>query len=501
MNKKVEKLKERIEEISHLVSISSLLSWDQEVMMPRKAIDLRAKSSAYLAGIIHKKFIDINYDGLLTDLKMRLDKGKFDSKESAIVLETWKEFERENKLTESFVKELAETASKAQSVWAKAREDNNFLLFLPYLSQIVKLKRKEAKLVGYKNHPYDALLDAYEPGVTTEEVSKILNDLKIFLIPFIKKINLSKQKINSKILNGNFPTEKQIKFNKFIAEKIGFDFEMGRFDESVHPFTAEIHPYDVRITTRYKKNDVFHSIGSTIHEAGHGLYEQGLPIEYFGTPLAKSISLGVHESQSRLWENNIGKSKEFWKYFYLKLKKEFPDPFNKISLDDLYKLVNRVSPSLIRTEADEATYNLHIILRFEIEKEMIEGSIDLKNLPEIWNFKVKEYFGIKVQSDSLGVLQDVHWSCGLIGYFPTYAIGNLYAAQFYFAMNNQISDLKNKISKGDFTEIKSWLNKNIHTHGKLYSAQDLVKKVTGEPLNSDYFNKYIEEKYKGIYFD
>jgi len=499
MNKKVEKLKERIVEISHLASISGLLSWDQEVMMPRKAIDARAASAAHLAGIIHKKFIDIDFDGALTNLKKQLDKGKLDDKERAIVAETWKEFEREIKLPESFVRELAEITSKAQSVWAEAREKNNFLLFLPYLSEIVKLKRKEAKLVGYKNHPYDALIDVYEPGMTTDDAAKILNDLKDFLIPFVKKISLSKQKINSKILEGNFPIEKQIKFNKFIAGKIGFDFETGRIDESVHPFTMGLHPYDTRLTTRYKKNNIFYSIGSTVHEAGHGIYEQGLPVEHFGTPLSESISLGAHESQSRLWENNIGKSREFWKYFYPKIKKEFPLPFNKISLDELYKTINKISPSLIRTEADEISYNLHIILRFEIEKEMIEGSIDLKDLPQIWNFKVKEYFGIKVPSDSLGVLQDVHWSCGLIGYFPTYAIGNLYAAQFYSVMEKQIKDIKNKISKGDFLEIKNWLNKNIHTHGKLYSAGDLVKKVTGEPLNSDYFIKYIENKYKEIY--
>lgn len=499
MNKNAEKLKERIVEISHFASIASLLEWDQEVMMPKKAVDLRAQTSAHLAALIHKKYTDIDSDGLLSDLKKQLDKDELGRDEAIIVRETWRDFEREIKLPEKFVKELAEVTSKAQSIWAEAREKNDFSLFLPHLSHVVKLKKEEARLVGYENSPYDALLDTYEPGMKTVEAAEVLGDLKDFLIPFLKKINSSKEKWDHKIFRGNFPIEKQMRFNESVAQKIGFDFDAGRLDKSTHPFTQGIHPHDVRITTRYKKDNVFYALGSTIHEAGHGLYEQNLSAKQFGTPLAQSISMGIHESQSRLWENNVGKSREFWKYFYPKLKKEFPTPFNTVNAHDFYNTINSVQPSFIRTEADEVTYNLHIILRFEIEKDIIEGTIDLKELPRIWNSKFEDYFGLKVPSDSLGVLQDIHWSCGLFGYFPTYSLGNLYAAQFYATMNKQIPGLKNKISKGDFTEIKHWLNKNIHIHGRTYSAPALLKKVTGETLHSAYFNSYIERKYKDIY--
>jgi carboxypeptidase Taq len=290
-----------------------------------------------------------------------------------------------------------------------------------------------------------------------------------------------------------------LKFNKFVVQKIGFDFDAGRLDTTTHPFATGLHPEDVRITTRYKEDDVLYSLGSAIHEAGHGLYEQGLPSEHFGTPLAEAVSLGIHESQSRMWENLIGKSEPFWKYFYPKLQKEFPEPFRKVSLKDFYRAINNVTPSLIRTEADEVTYNLHIILRFEIEKEMIEGSIDLKDLPNIWRAKMKEYFGISVPNDTLGVLQDVHWSTGLIGYFPTYSFGNLYSAQFFAAMKRDIPDAGKKIAAGKFEEIREWLRHHIHSRGKLYKAGALVKKVTGEPLRSAYFIDYLKQKYGRMY--
>lgn len=490
----IKELKKRLVAVAHLGSVMALLEWDQSVYLPAKAGEARAETMALVSGLLHKKFIAIDEDGLLTKLKKELDTKKLKGDSAIIVAETWRGFERAKKLPDDFVRELAETTARAHSVWVEARQTNNFKLFLPWLEKIVKLKQREAKYVGYKDSPYDALIDEYEPGMTASEAAKILNDLKDFLVPFIKQLKQDKSS-NTKKLTGKFPIAEQEAFNAILVKQIGFDLEAGRLDTTVHPFASGLHPYDVRITTRYKEDDVLYSIGSTIHEAGHGLYEQGLPSEHFGTPLAESISLGIHESQSRLWENIIGKSLPFWKHFYPKLQKSFPKPFAKLPLADFYQTLNQVRPSLIRTEADEVTYNLHIIIRFEIEKEMIEGSIDLKDLPKIWRAKVKQYLGIDVPNDSLGVLQDVHWSSGGIGYFPTYSFGNLYATQFYSAMKKALPDIEKQIAKGQFGAIREWLRKNIHAHGKTYTAAALVKKVTGEDLNSRYFADYLKKKY------
>ncbi len=492
-------LKERLVEISHLTSILNLLEWDQEVNMPKKAGDARAESFAHLAGIIHNKILALNDGKHLAQLKKLFDSGKISGSNGIIVNETWRTYDREIKLPAGFVRELATTISKAQGVWAEARAKNDFAIFLPHLEKIVKLKKQEAELVGYATSPYDALLDAYEPGIDTATASAILLNLKKFLVPFLRRIKESAVTIKTERVKGRFKLHQQILFNELVLKKIGFDFEAGRLDASIHPFSSGFHPYDVRLTTRYKENDVLYSLGSTIHEAGHGLYEQGLPVEHFGTPLAETVSLGIHESQSRLWENQIGKGRPFWKYFYPKLQKTWPKPFQNISSSEFYQIINRVQPSLIRTEADEVTYNLHIILRFEMEKDLIEGKIKAKDLPVIWRAKMKEYLDIEVPSDTLGVLQDVHWSAGLFGYFPTYSFGNLYAAQFYQQLEKNIPDLDKKIKKGDFTAVIDWLRKNIHMRGKTDTAAALVKKVTGEDLDPKYFAAYLEKKYAEIY--
>ncbi|MCX6762923.1 MAG: carboxypeptidase M32 [Candidatus Moranbacteria bacterium] len=418
---------------------------------------------------------------------------------TAIVRELWREYERQKKLPVAFVKEMAKICSEGHNVWIKAREKSDFGIFLPYLKKIVALKRKEAELVGYKKSPYDALLDTYEPGATSEEISMIFEELKNFLVPFLKKIKNSKVKISQKILAGNFPTEQQKKFNEEVAKKIGFDFEAGRLDTSVHPFSTGFHPNDVRITTRFRKDNMFDSFFGVIHETGHALYEQGLNAKHFGTPLGEAISHGIHESQSRMWENMVARSKNFWKYFFPKLQKQFPKPFAETKFDDFYRVINDVRPSLIRVEADEVTYSLHIILRFEIEKELIEGSIEVEDLSKIWNAKVKEYLGIKVPSDASGVLQDTHWSGGGIGYFPSYTLGNLYAAQLFNTAKKDLINLEKEISIGQFGHLREWLREKIHIHGKMYSADGLVREVTGEPLTSQYFIDYLKKKYGEIY--
>lgn len=494
----LKELRKRLVEIAHIASVHNVLSWDQEVHMPKKGIGARAEALAGIGKIIHEKTLALDRDGLLTTLKHNLDAGKIRREDAIIVAETWRTFERQKKLPVEFVSNLSKTLASSQHAWGVAKERNDFASFLPHLRKVIVLKQQEASLVGYAHSPYDALLDAHEPGMTTEEITRILDDLKLFLLPFLKKIRGSKQP-KLPVLTGKFPLSRQKAFNEYVAKKIGFDFEAGRIDISTHPFTTTFHQHDVRITTRYRENDILYSIGSTIHEVGHALYEQGLPHQHFGTPLAESVSFGIHESQSRLWENNIGKSRPFWAFLYPHLKKEFPAPFKAISLDEFYRAINAVRPSLIRTEADELTYNLHIILRFEIERALIEGTLNPKDLPAVWSDKMRAYLGISVPDDARGVLQDVHWSLGAFGYFPTYALGNIYAAQLYHTMQKRIPNLSTKISRGNLSEPREWLREAIHAHGKQFTANELIKKVTGEPPTSKYLIDYFQKKYGALY--
>ena len=495
----IDQLKNKLIELSHLKSALALLSWDQEVNMPPKGGEVRAKNMGYMAGLLHEKFLSEEFETILKSaLKLRVE-GKLDERNLAMVREVEREFNLEKKLPADFVKESMELIARAQMAWVQARKNSDFKFFAPFLSKIVEFARRTANYLGYKESPYDALLDVHEPGLTAFEASQTLNELKNFLVPFIQKIKDSKIKIDSDVLKGNFPKEKQEQFNREVIKQMGFDLEAGRVDVSTHPFAMGLHPHDVRLTTRYYEENMMESLTGIIHETGHGLYEQGLPMEDFGSPLGEALSLGIHESQSRMWENIIGKSLSFWKHFYPKLQKQFPVPFKKIPLGDFHKIINRVSPSLIRTEADEVTYNLHVILRFEIEKGMLEGNVKLENLPKIWKEKMKEYLDIDVPNNTLGVLQDVHWSTGGIGYFPTYSLGNLYSAQFYAQMKKDIPNLDLKISKGRFDDILVWLRKNIHSRGKTYKANDLAKKVTGEYLTARHWNDYIKKKYGEIY--
>lgn len=498
-NNNIQELKERLKAVTSLSSVISILDWDQSVNMPEKATHARGASISELSSIVHAKFLAIDHDHLLTNLKKLCDENILKGKDQVLVVETWKDYSYSKKLPDDFIRERATLLTESHAIWAKARAENNFKKFLPYLTKIVTLKQQEAKYIGYTASPYDALIDRYEPGMTTKEATIILNDLKEFLVPFLKKIKKSKVKIAPKKILGKFPHDKQVAFNTFIAKTIGFDFESGRLDESAHPFTTTFHTHDVRITTRYRENDLMYSIGSTVHETGHGLYEQGLLEEHHGTPLGEAISLGIHESQSRLWERIIGGSISFWKYFYPKLKKGFPVPFKNITLAEFYPLINTVQPSYIRTEADEVTYNLHIIIRFELEKELIEGTLSPKDLPLAWNAKMKHYLGIDIPTDTVGVLQDVHWSAGLFGYFPTYTFGNLYSAQFFNTMKQAIPNLEKDFEKGDFSKALQWLRKNIHMHGKTYTAKDLTKRVTKQALHSSHFTSYLEKKYTAIY--
>jgi len=504
MNKKniendYQKLKSRLIELWHLGTIAGLLDWDKQVLMPKNGAALRAATFSYLAGMMHQKFLEIDRDGTLTRLRSALKKKRLDTEQSTVVREVIRSFDRESKLPQNFVQELSEVISHSYTVWEEAKKSGDFNIFAPHLKKIIELKRKEAKLLGYKDSPYNALLDQFEPGMSVKQLIPLFDELKEFLIDLIQKIQKSKKKINPKIIYGDFDLKKQAEFSHMITAKMGFNHDAGRIDVSTHPFAIGLSANDVRITTRYQKHDVINSVSSTMHEGGHALYEQGLPEQHFGTALAESVSLGIHESQSRLWENIVGKSKSFWKYFYPKLQKEFPKPFKRLKFEAFYDAINNVRPSLIRIESDEVTYNLHIIIRFEIERALLEGQIEVEDLPEIWNAKYKEYLGVTVPGNSQGVLQDVHWSSGAIGYFPTYTLGNLYSAQFYAAASRQIPELKKHFERGDFSKLLAWLRKHIHVHGKKFSAAQLVKKATGEALDTKYYKQYLTEKYSKIY--
>ena len=504
----IKKLTERLREVTYLGTAIAVLQWDQEVTMPKKGADARAHTISLLAGLVHNKFLEIDHDGLLSGLKKKLDPStrakhgtghsarKLSPAEATIVRETWRSFSRERKLPETFVKEMAELASKSQSVWAEAREENNFAKFAPYLERMVEKKREEAKLIGFEGSPYDALLDSYEPGMTASEVERIFTDLKAFLVPFLARIKKARQPQQMK--SAQVPIEKQVGLSKKIATAMGYDFDAGRIDVSAHPFTTSFHPHDVRITTRYNPKNILESIFPTMHEGGHALYEQGLPHEHFGTPLADATSLGIHESQSRLWENMVGKSLPFWKHWYPKLQKEFPGVFTA-PLAHFYASVNTVKPTLIRVEADEVTYNLHIMLRFELEQPLISGDLKPADVPGAWNEKFTRSFGLTPPDAARGCLQDIHWGAGLIGYFPTYSLGNMYAAQFYDAAQRDLGDLPAQFARGEFRPLLDWLRKNIHSRGKQLRAGELVQQVSGKPLSHQALITHLHRKFDALF--
>lgn len=481
-------------ELSHLNSALAVLQWDQEVHMPPKAAEARAKTISYLSVQAHEKLLELNTGEVLSQLYHSLD-GQSKTKESIVIREAWRTYDRERKLPTIFVEELSQRCSVAQSAWAEARQKEDFSLFLPHLKRIIELKRQEAEYIGYRVTPYDALLDTYEPGLTTEHVSRIMDELKEWLPALVRTLTVTSKEIHPEIIRGAFPLKEQEAFNQFIVEKVGFDVEAGRLDTSTHPFTTSFHPTDVRLTTRYKEEDLLYAIGSTIHEMGHGLYEQGLPVKHYGTPLGETVSLGIHESQSRLWENHVGKGRPFWRYLYPELQARFPEPFTKISLEEFLAILNRVAPSLIRTESDEVTYNLHIMVRFELEKALIEGTLAVEDLPSAWNKKIKDYLGIEVPNDRLGVLQDVHWSMGAFGYFPTYTLGNLYAAQLYQAAQQQVSEMEAEMKQGNFSPLRNWLKTKVYQRGKWFTADELIKDISAEPLNAVHFKNHLMSKY------
>jgi len=495
-NKTIEELVNHYREISLLGKISALLDWDLNVNLPEKAGESRAAQSAYITKLISDRWLD---NGFKKNLQKANALKKLNKEETATLRNLEHAAKYYHRVPQEIIVEFSETSSKAFLAWREAREKNDFKIFEPHLKKIVRLNQIIAKHIGYTDNPYDALLDIYEPGFTTKEGKEIFGTLVKEIGSILKEIKKSKiYKEKSDLLEKEYSIDLQKQLSEFVLEKIGYDFSAGRQDVSAHPFTTELGTGDIRITNRYSPHNFVESIMVAMHEGGHALYEQGVSEEYSGTPLEGGVSLGIHESQSRFWENQVGRSREFIEFIEPVLSAFYPKALARAGGEGLYRLFNEVSPSFVRVEADEVTYNLHIALRFEIEEGLVSGKIGAHDLPEIWNQKMKKYLGIIPPTDSEGVLQDVHWSNGAFGYFPTYTLGNLYAAQFAYFLDKEL-DTKKLIGKGNFGTILSWQRENIHKHGSLYWPEELVKKTTGKGLSASYFLNYLKNKYLPLY--
>jgi carboxypeptidase Taq len=482
-------------------SISYLLEWDQETYMPKKGKEIRAEQLALMASLSHQERTSKNYEQTLKKL-IDLDSGEILDKNlpthlQASIREWRRDFLKATSLPNVFVQEFARLASESTAAWAEARKQNRFSDFAPYLEKIIEQSRIKAEYLGYKDHPYDALIDCFEPNVTTAEIETLFSNLKKKITTLLHAILSSKQ-VDDRFLHGKFHAGKQLAFGRELLEAMGYDMEKGRLDLSNHPFSMTLHPSDSRVTTRIHRSSLFDSISAVLHEGGHSLYEMGLMPEYYGSPLCEAVSLGIHESQSRLWETRIGQSKPFWKYFLPLLKKYFKQ-LEKVNLSQFYKAINKVAPTFIRVESDEVTYSLHVILRFELEKKLIEGTLQVDEIPEAWNELMGTYLGIIPPTDREGCLQDIHWSMGAFGYFPTYTLGNLYAAHFFDAFEKKYPDWEEAVAKGNITFLTEWLKDKIHRHGRLYNAHELVKRVSGKKTSETLYLKYLTEKYGEIY--
>ncbi len=498
MSDKLQRLKVLLAEIADIKNAEALLSWDQQTYMPRGANESRGHQLATLSAIAHQKFTADEIGILLKDLEEEISDAAPDSDIARLLQVTRHDYDRAVCVPADFVSEFALVTSRAFEAWVQARAASDFALFRPHLEKIVGLNRNYVTFFPPADHPYDVLLDQYERGMKTADVNAIFADLRPKQVELIKEIS-TKPQVDDSFLKISFDEKRQWDFGVHVITAFGYDWERGRQDKSAHPFTTNFSVNDVRITTRFEAENPTASLFSTMHEAGHALYEQGCNSEYERSPLAGGTSLAVHESQSRLWENIVGRSLPFWEYFYPEYCKHFPSALNKIDLKTFYRAINKVEPSLIRVNADEATYNLHIMLRLELEIGMIEGSIAVADLCEIWNGKMEEYLGVRPPNNAMGVLQDVHWAYGSLGYFATYALGNLISAQLWEKISSDINDIEDRLRQGKFEALLCWLREKIHRHGRKFQPQELVLQVTGETINAGPYMRYLQAKYADIY--
>ncbi|HEV3252588.1 MAG TPA: carboxypeptidase M32 [Puia sp.] len=487
--------KKHMRRIADIKNASAVLEWDQETYLPSRGAGMRGQQLATLAELAQQLFTEEGFGAQLEELNSR---NGLSEKEKRNVVLSWEDYNRQKKLSPSFIRSLTENISKSFHSWIEARKKNSFKVFEKDLDGVLQLKRQQAGLIGYERHPYDALLDEYEKGCTVALLDKTFDEIRQPLKELLDKIG-SKKQVDNSFLHQFYPAQKQWDFGMAIIKQLGFDFDAGRQDIAEHPFTTSFNSNDVRVTTRINEKDCSSMIWSCIHEAGHALYEQGLPENEYGLPLGEPASLGMHESQSRLWENNIGRSLGFWKPAYPFLQEIFPAQLGKIPVDEFYKAINKVEPSFIRTEADELSYHFHIMIRYELEKLLIAGDLETPDIPGWWNEQYENYLGLRIPNDKKGCLQDVHWSHGSFGYFPTYSLGSFYAAQLFAAAEQQIPDLSRAVEAGDTLPLLGWLRTRIHHQGRMFTSEDLCLRASGKTLDVRLFLRYLLDKFSKIY--
>lgn len=493
---KIEELKDYLKKIEYLGSSISLLHWDSVIYMPKEAIEYRSEMIGYLTGESYKLTTSEKMKQFIDDFSQIDD---LDDLTKAIVENITKEYHKATKIPEAEYVQYEIDKALSQSAWEEAKKKSDFSIFKPHLAKMIAYNKRFAEYWGFVANKYDGLLDIYEPGMTTERLDLVFEELRESLVDLLQRIRNATVKTDDAFLKGSYSIEQQRKLGEIILRAIGYDDEKrGRIDVSEHPFTTNFGNKDVRITTKYDPADFRSAIFSLIHEGGHGIYEQNIPDELEGTSLGSGASMGMHESQSRFYENILGKSMAFWQYFYPKFQETFQE-LREVELTSFYQAVNCVEPSLIRIDADELTYSLHVIIRYEMEKLLINGTVNIDDVPRIWNEKYKEYLGVEPEKDAEGILQDVHWSGGDFGYFPTYALGNLYGAQIFNQLKAEIPDWNQRIHNGDFLTLTNWLKENVHQYGATLKPAELIKKVTGEELNAKYFIAYLNEKFGELY--
>ncbi len=489
----------RSRERAVLASCSALLGWDEQTYMPTGGAENRGNQLALLAGLHHDRATDPQIGALLHEAEGSALVADPDSPEAANVRELRRSYDRQTRLPRTLVEELARATSRGHSEWVAARQAKDFPRLRPTLETIFRLKRDEAECLGYEDTPYDALLDEYEPGARSRDLAAVFEALRMELVPLVRAIAAAPDRPDRSILTREYPLDRQKVFGEAVAAAVGFDFRRGRLDPTEHPFCTGIGPGDTRITTRYDVRNFGDAFFGVLHEVGHGLYDQGLDPAHHGTPMGEAVSLGIHESQSRLWENVVGRGRPFWDYWFPLARQVFREALGEVSPDAFVFAVNAVEPTLIRVQADEVTYNLHVLIRFELERALLCGDLAIADLPGAWAEKYAHYLGVTPGHDAEGCLQDIHWSVGLIGYFPTYTLGNLYAAQLFDRADADLGGLAPAFSRGEFSGLLGWLRARVHGEGQRFRAADLARRITGSSLDTGPFVRSLRAKYAALY--